>query len=148
MTPNYAVTKNFFIRALITALPSRMKRIVFLASLTAIAKESNVPEKVLLGKLNEVLNLSSTGDAALKLPIHISKLIWANEQVFKADIQLLTKCQEDPQMAQQSAERIAGATPKWFVYGDKGALINDILALFSTSNRIFTKEARTGVQLG
>ena len=140
MSSSSVITTNPFVRAIITVLPARMKRIVFLASLTAIAKESNVPEKALLVKLNTLLNLSSTGDAALKLPIHISQLIWANKQVFKADIQTLRSCQTNDALAQTSAEHIVQATPDWFSYAEPTTLIKDILALFGQDSCIFANK--------
>lgn len=139
-----ALTKNPLIRILITWLPARMKRIVFLASLTAIAKESNVPEKELISKLNALLSLSTTGDAALKLPIHISHLIWADKAVFKADIQTLTECEGNEVDAVKSAEHIASSVPAWFKYGEKGALVKDIIALFKADSRIFPAHRQLG----
>lgn len=115
-----------------------MKRIVFLASLTAIAKKTTVPEQALIGKLNTVLHLSTTGDAALKLPIHISQLIWSNQQVFKEDIAYLSGCEGGGQ-SKQCAERIAEATPEWFTYAEPNALVADILTLFSHDNAIFNQ---------
>ena len=132
-----AVTKNPFIRALVGALPRRMKRIVFLASLTAIAKQSNVPERALMEKLNEVLRLSTTGDTTLKLPIYISELIWANKQVFRADIDQLTQCTQAPELGHRCAERIAEATPPWLSYAEPAALADDIVALFSRASCLF-----------
>lgn len=137
MISSTAFTKNPMVRILITFLPARMKRIVFLASLTAIAKESNIPEEALLSKLNKVLSLSTTGNDALKLPIHVSKLIWANKEVFKKDIQLLTQCEGTEKAAVQSAEHIAASTPQWFKYGEKGEVVNDIMALFKSDSCIF-----------
>lgn len=137
-----AVTKNPLIRAVITLLPRRMKRIVFLASLTAIAKETTVPDKWLIEKLNRSLSLCSTGDAALKLPIHCSQLIWSNQQVFKEDIQKLSASHEDDTGATESAERIATATPEWFSYDDRSTVIKDIIALFSQASCIFPNDTR------
>lgn len=139
-----AVTKNPMIRLLITWLPARMKRIVFLASLTAIAKETNVPEEHLISKLNAVLNLSTTGDAALKLPIHISQLIWADKTVFTADIRTLTHCEGSELDAVKSAEHIATAVPAWFKYGEKTDLVKDIVSLFKADSCIFPNQPLAG----
>lgn len=118
-----------------------MKRIMYLASLTAVARETNVPEQALIQKLNHVLHLSSTGDAALKLPIHLSQLIWANKVVFRQDIQRLVSC--EPEEAQACAERIVDATPKWFSYGNQAAVIKDILQLFRKENHLFDAKLST-----
>ena len=122
-------------KVVMKVMPSRMKRIVYLASLTAIAKETNIPEKALINKLNRVLHLSSTGDDALKLPIHLSQLIWADKVVFRQDVKKLTTCEPDEVKAY--AERIVKATPSWFSYGSAGMLVDDIVALFRKDNDIF-----------
>lgn len=142
MTQSSAITKNPLVRLTIGALPSRMKRIVFLASLTAIAKNSNVPEKALIHKLNEVLQLSATGDAALKFPIHVSQLIWADKTVFKTDIRQLTECHGTEQEAVLSAQNIATRLPDWFRYDAIPVVAKDIMALFKSDSCIFPAAAR------
>jgi len=132
-----AITQNPLVRWTVGALPARMKRIVFLASLTAIAKDSNVPEKALIHKLNEVLHLSSTGDAALKFPIHVSQLIWADKSVYSKDIQQLSECTGTEKEAVASAEKIASALPEWFRYNDVPTVVKDIMALFKSDSCIF-----------
>ena len=141
MNSTSAVTKNPMIRIIITWLPARMKRMVFLASLTAIAKGSNIPEEMLLSKLNTVLKLSTTGDSSLKLPIHIGKLIWADKTVYTKDIQTLTHCEGSEQAAVNSAEHIAATIPSWFKYGEKKDLVQDIMALFKADSCIFPTPA-------
>ncbi len=126
-------------RAVMKVMPSRMKRIIYLASLTAIAKETNIPEKALINKLNRVLHLSSTGDDALKLPIHLSQLIWADKVVFRQDVKKLTTCEPDEVKA--CAERLVKATPSWFSYGSASMLTDDIIALFRKDNDIFDNKA-------
>lgn len=133
------ISTNFAMRFFVRILPDRMKRIIYLTSLTAIAKQTNVPEKELIRKLNHVLHLSSTGDAALKLPIHLSRLIWADKVVFRQDIEKLAVCEDEEVHA--CAERIVEATPKWFSYGKPNELLNDIVALFRKDNKIFENKA-------
>jgi hypothetical protein len=65
-------------------------------------------------------------------------LIWANEQVFKKDIDALSHTHVDDQQAQISAERIVAATPDWFGYGRPGDSVKDLLMLFSSANQIFS----------
>ncbi len=130
-----AVTKNPLVRLLISPLPARMKRVVFLASLTAIAKQTTVPEKTLINKLNRVLNLSTTGDAALKFPMHVSKLIWEDKQVFQEDIKRLMG--KDCSSAESYAQSIVESTPPWLKYADRQGLIDDVVMLFADDNCIF-----------
>lgn len=138
MSGTYAINTNPLMRFVMKVMPSRMKRIIYLASLTAIAKETNIPEKMLIKKLNRVLHLSSTGDDALKLPIHLSQLIWANKVVFRQDVKKMTMC--EPEEAKACAERIVNATPSWFSYGSASMLIDDIMALFRKENDIFDNQ--------
>lgn len=136
-----AASNNFFLKHSIQMLPARMKRLVFLASLTAIAKNTKIPEEHLISKLNSLLNLSSTGDAALKFPIHISQLIWANKEIFKNEIQTLTEEQTETYEAVESAVKIVDATPGWFRYADKEVLIKDLLSLFINQKGVFGMQA-------
>lgn len=137
MPQQSAITRNPIIRCVVGILPSHVKRLTFLASLTAIAKNSNVPEKALIHKLNEVMNLSEHGDEALKLPIHVSRLIWANKEVFEAEIQQLTECKGTEDEAVASAQKIASSTPEWLRYDSVQAVAADIMALFKSDSCIF-----------
>lgn len=132
-----AITKNPLIRFAVGHLPSRIKRLTFLASLTAIAKNSNVPEKALIHKLNEVLQLSDHGDDALKLPIHVSRLIWAHTDVFQDEIKTLTQCKGTEHDALTSAQLIADGTPEWLRYDAIPVVVKDIMALFKSDNCLF-----------
>ena len=91
----------------------------------------------MIHKLNEVLDLSDHGDNALKFPIHVSRLIWANQEVFQADIQRLTECRGTEDEAVKSAEKIASATPDWLRYGEVEDVAKDIMALFKSDSCIF-----------
>lgn len=137
MITKSAITRNPLIRLAVGHLPRHLKRLTFLASLTAIAKNSNKPEKALIHKLNEVLDLSDHGDGALKFPIHVSRLIWANQEVFQADIQTLTECRGTEDEAAKSAQKIASATPDWLRYGAVEEVAKDIMALFKSDSCIF-----------
>jgi hypothetical protein len=132
-----AINCNPFISFSIRFLPARMKRLMYLASLTAIAKGTKIPEEQMMSKLNTLLNLSTTGDAALKLPIYISQLIWSNKEVFKNDIEVLTKAPGQTESAKESASRIIDATPTWFKYGDKQTVMHDILEIFTGNKGMF-----------
>jgi hypothetical protein len=137
MKNDTAVTSNPLVRLAIGVLPDRMKRIMYLASLMAIAKDSNIPEEKLISKLNKVLKLSTTNDAALKLPIFLSQLIWSNETVFKADIETLTNCDSTDALAIESADRITSSIPSWFTYSSHSNMSKDLIALFSKESRLF-----------
>lgn len=131
-----ATTSNPMVRFAVKSLPSRMKRIVVLASLTAIAKKTKVPERALIKKLNQVLQLS-TEDAALKLPIHVSRLIWTNTTVFDEDLQRLTQCNGHEEVAQQAAHKVAELLPDWLRYAPVALVVKDIMDLFADDSCIF-----------
>jgi hypothetical protein len=58
-------------------LPRRTKRLLFLASFFASVKDEKEPsfDDPALQKLNQLMRLSNT-DSALKLPVHLSRVIW------------------------------------------------------------------------
>lgn len=137
MSTENVITKNPLVKFCIGMLPSNMKRIMYLASLAAIVKETTVPEKALIAKLNDVLKLSTVDENSLKLPIYLSKLIWQSNGVFKVEIDTLKNCEGDDEQAIVSANRIAESTPPWFIYDSPKIMSRDLIALFTKENKIF-----------
>ena len=125
------------IRFFIRCLPNRIKRLTFLASLAAVAKNTKEPNQEMIQKLNNLLGLASTGDAALKLPISVSSLIWSNKDVVGGDIYLLSNSNNSAPYNLESAERIVAALPTWFLYDEKENIVHDILELFTSCEEMF-----------
>lgn len=137
MSATCVINKNPMIRFFIRFLPNRMKRLTFLASLAAVAKNTEEPNQEMIQKLNNLLGLASTGDAALKLPISVSSLIWSNKDIVVGDIYLLSKSHDGAPYVLESAERIVNALPTWFLYDNKENIVHDILELFTSCEEMF-----------
>jgi hypothetical protein len=131
------LTSNPLLKFCIKSFPQQTKRLVFIASLAAIARDTSIPEESLIKKLDALFLLSLNNSNALKLPISLCNLIWSNKSVFKKDIDILKEQKSTPQEMQQSAMRIAYSIPAWFSYSDKNTLMQDIKKLFSKENHMF-----------
>lgn len=130
MTPTTAITTNPLVRFFIAALPRRMKRIVFLASFAALVRKTTEPDKTLISKLNDVLALASTSEAALLLPFYHSPLIWPNRQAMEGELhQLETSCPATAE-AHTCVETIVQGVPGWFCYDCPAVMASEISTLF------------------
>ncbi len=114
-------------------LPSRTKRLVFLASFAARLKESTVLEKETIQKLNKVLTLATT-DEALMFPVQLSRVIWHGKTSYEI-------CNEDLSEGSLSSNRIAevanaimAAMPEWLRYDDASVIEKDVEVLLVNRN--------------
>lgn len=145
--------RAFFHRATIgvlnTLLPDRIKRMIFISSLAAHIKEVSNPDKVLIGKLNKLLELSSS-DGALKLPMSAHQRIWHNLEpntIYASTRQSdspLTSLSElqshrlPPQQLRIVSEQIIKFTPDWLRYGSNRQIRSDLMRLFSNMGELST----------
>lgn len=138
MNRTNATTDNRAIQYIVNRLPSHLKRIIFLASITALAKNLKEPDDEFIGKLNDLMQLSNTGNNALKLPIYINKLIWSHRECIQEELNVLTSSTCDPQSRQHCVDRINSFTPSWLKYADQDTIIGDLNRLFQKENSLFT----------
>lgn len=141
MNRTKATTDNRFIQYLVNRLPSHLKRIIFLASITAVAKDVKEADDEFIDKLNELMQLSNTGNNALKLPIFINKLIWSHKECIQRDLDVLTSSVSDVQVRQECVDRIDQYTPTWLKYADRDTIIGDLNKLFQCGNSLFKQAA-------
>lgn len=113
---------------------------VFMSSLASIAQDKTKNDKVFIQKLNNLLQLSTFSDNALKLPMHISSIIWSNKQILEQEINQLTQCTQADEKAHESALRIVESTPEWLLGNNPTAAIKDIIALFTKDGSPFAVE--------
>lgn len=139
MSTKSAFTKNPTLRFLISSLPGRMRRLVFLASLAGVARETKVYDETLIKKLNTILQLSTTSAEALRLPIHVSSVIWSNKSAFAEEIKTLVACRTVDATALTCATTIANASPTWLVGDNLSLVIKDILDLFTKDGSPFLR---------
>lgn len=140
MPKNSAINPNPFLRLFVSMLPGRTKRMIFMTSLAGIAKGTDKADQRFMQKVNNLLQLSTFSDGALKLPIHISSIIWSNKQLLEREIHTLTECTEVDERAEQCAKRIVESTPTWLLGPNPNAAIKDILTLFTKSGSPFMAE--------
>ncbi len=111
---------------------------IFLASLTAAINNSSEPDAVFISKLNKIMNLSNSGDNALKLPIYVNGLIWKHKEYIQRDLDVLRSPFTDNVMKQQCLGRIGTFIPVWIKYADSQTIMDDLNKLFQPSNQFFS----------
>ena len=140
MNSKTATTDNRFIQYLVNRLPSHLKRIIFLASITAAAKNVSETDEEFIDKLNSLMQLSNTGNNALKLPIYINRLIWKHREYIQKDLDTLVCPTSDDQSKQACVDRIDQLTPTWLKYADRETIVGDLNKLFRCNN-LFSRAA-------
>lgn len=111
---------------------------MFLASITAAAKNTNETDDEFVDKLNSLMQLSNTGSGALKLPIFTNRLIWKHKELIQKDLDTLVSNTADEAVFQASVDRINQLTPTWLKYADKETIIGDLNKLFQC-DKLFTR---------
>lgn len=135
-----AINPSPLLKFFVCRLPGRTKRMVFMSSLASIAQDKTKKDKEFIQKLNNLLQLSTFSDNALKLPMHISSIIWSNKQILEQEINQLTQCTQADEKAHESALRIVESTPEWLLGNNPTAAIKDIIALFTKDGSPFAVE--------
>lgn len=113
-------------------LPRRTKRLMFLASFFARVKEGqgNPPnyDGPILEKLNKLMSLSNS-DAALKLPVHLSKAIWHGKTFSEICGEPILVEQITPDLIERASKQIIKAMPQWLRYGRPEDIERDVKQL-------------------
>jgi hypothetical protein len=113
-------------RFLSTHLAVKTKRLVFMASLTAILKGTNHFDNETLKKMNSVMSLCDS-EQAMKLPIHLSKVIWRGKN---ADEFLKINVAMSSTTMHELANRIIKSMPAWLRYGEDDTIEADVACIF------------------
>lgn len=127
-----AAIKEYGESVLARYLPRRTKRLMFLASFFARVKEGQQGtasyDDPMLQKLNKLMSLSNS-DAALKLPVHLSKVIWHGKTFSEiVDVPVLQE-QITPDLIEQATRQIIAAMPSWLRYGRPEDIAKDVKQL-------------------
>lgn len=138
-----ANTESGVIRFFVERLPTHLKRMVFLASITGVANNSKEPDAVFINKLNTILNLSDSGDSALKLPIYVSGIIWKHKECILADLEILKDPTVDQLKKKECISRIETHTSYWLKYADSDTIMQDMCKLFNPNNELFKNSTLT-----
>lgn len=117
-------------------LPRRIKRMIFLASVTAIIAGDHDDKKI-ASKLNEVLHIAYKDDATI-LPMYIRKWIWKdllkNPYIRLQNIEVPLSRLADSDLTEDDYGVIGSffrmMAPSWLVYGSESLVSHDMKAVF------------------
>lgn len=130
-----ASLKSGFARVLETSLPARTKRLIFITSIVAQAKETRDLDVTTLRKLNNLMDLAGEEDA-MKLPASLARAIWDGKTSVDA-IALLSKGGPLPQSTIASlVQQIKACMPQCLRYGREGDVDADLQKLFEHKSEV------------
>ncbi len=144
----HALTTNKFLQFSIQWMSPRIKRMIYLSSLTAVLNDTQELDRQVAIKLNELLHLANTGTSSLKLPVHLSKVIWANRSILEDSIQAIRASFETREINHQQEDycrnfcqyscidKIINFTPEWIKYDTDEKIKSDIASLFCKENQL------------
>ena len=111
-------------------LPSRTKRLMFLASLSARLKDSSSLDKATLSRLNEVMSLSaSRNEQGMQVPVILSRAIWDGRTVYQLCDDYIAEGKLDPHRVNRIASKVVDASPAWLRYAGKEEIEKDVQTL-------------------
>lgn len=125
-------------------LPRRIKRMVFLLSISALLRHELLAHKDQLLRLNRILNLAYGNSVnALQFPFYLSKYIWKGIQKDALSItspfynfREITKCHLSPHDFGCLVTIIKHHAPEWIIYGSDNLIAYDLRKLFETIEEI------------
>jgi hypothetical protein len=138
MNATNALTTNPLITWSIGRMAPRVKRMVYLSSLAAIMNDTQILDKEIALKLNSILQLANTGTSSLKLPIHLSKVIWSNKKILQHSFDSIKQSiiNGSTYCDFKCIEEIINATPDWIKYDIDSKIREDISSLFCRENEL------------
>ncbi len=111
-------------------LPSRTKRLMFLASLSARLKDSSSLDGATLSRLNEVMNLSAShNEKGMQVPVILSRAIWDGKTVYQLCDDYVSEGKLDQQRVHRIASKVVDASPSWLHYAGKDVIERDVQTL-------------------
>jgi hypothetical protein len=138
MNATNALTTNPLITWSIGRMAPRVKRMVYLSSLAAIMNDTQILDKEIALKLNSILQLANTGTSSLKLPIHLSKVIWSNKKILQHSFDSIKQSiiSGSTYCDFKCIDEIINATPDWIKYDIDSKIREDISSLFCRENEL------------
>lgn len=117
---------QWLVQALTTKLPTRTKRLIFLASFTAMVENTTSLSSQAVSKLNHLMALA-TNEAAIQLPVRLSAAIWNGKRLedFCGGCCHSLECMSYEQRG-EVCRRISEMAPKWLHYGAEDDIVHDI----------------------
>ena len=120
---------EWFFDRMATHMPRRTKRLIFLASLTALIKNTTAISHETLKRLNELMAVAQD-ERAMQLPVELSHGIWCGKNICEV-------CQRESLEVKtlstaailDIAGRIYEAMPMWLRYGRESDIQGDIIRI-------------------
>lgn len=129
--------KRFLVDYLGDTLPTRVKRFIFVAVLSAKVQRVKDFDISTLRKINDVLDVCNS-EKAMKLPVHLNQVIWNGELVCDMHRLMSLDGKEEQEPLVQYFTRLAmDSMPKWLRYGRAGDTQKDLEIFFRNSKSIF-----------
>ena len=116
--------------SLLSTVPERTKRMVFLVSFSARLSPSNELDPETLDKLNKVMALCDD-NRAMGLPNYLSKVIWNGKTAYEICNQNVCGVRLDQETMQRITGRVKSSMPGWLQYGSDEAIQKDVELLLS-----------------
>jgi hypothetical protein len=122
------VIKTRFQGLLDRYIPSRTKRMMFIASLSARLKDSSGLDATTRKRLNEVM-AASHDEAAMQVPALLSRVIWDGRTVYQLCDDNVAEGTLDQTRSRRIASSVVEATPSWLRYAGKDDIEKDVRML-------------------
>lgn len=122
------VIKTRFQGLLDRYIPSRTKRMMFIASLSARLKDSSGLDATTRKRLNEVM-AASHDEAAMQVPALLSRVIWDGRTVYQLCDDNVAEGTLDQTRSRRIASSVVEATPAWLRYAGKDDIEKDVRML-------------------
>lgn len=124
-------------------LPSKGKKMTYIASMYSQLVEAKILENVTIDKLNSRLHLVSQPEA-LQLPMELGSVIWKDvsfKNLLKEELGSYNICNDDHCIpfddAQLISAKIVEITPNWLKYDTTTNMVRDVATLFyATSAKV------------
>lgn len=126
MEANSGFIARNFEQLLKKKIPSKVKRMCFIASLTANIRGISVLDHESLKTLNETMSLANN-EGSLLIPVKAGKSIWRDSaKDFDAIRNLIKVCDWSKEQVSKICTAIMSIIPKWLWYGDRHAVATDV----------------------
>lgn len=129
-------------KTLCKVLPSNVKRLIFISSITGYLRGIHTPQSALVERLNKLMNISTRSNSLL-FPIFISSSIWSD---FDPDKKLKEKGLDFSQVINPKDNHVSMKelrilsnvvienSPEFLRYGSKKEMRGDLIHLFKNIN--------------
>uniref|UniRef100_A0AAU7PFU7 Uncharacterized protein n=1 Tax=Burkholderia phage vB_BgluM-SURPRISE13 TaxID=3159457 RepID=A0AAU7PFU7_9VIRU len=124
------------LRVLFHLLPQRMKRLMFISSLSGKVAGTNEFDRVVLLQIQEEFKLTKVDPHAMELPVACANKIWGKRPVEDLVCSDHLNEKSDHDMT-RIARQIVVMMPCWLVYDSTFKIANDVRELLTKREQLF-----------